>query len=82
MNVSDLINTLQAIQAEHGDVPVLMRGYNDYGHVAATEATAESCYCTGAEADGDVRRALILEKDREAIKQAVVGPAFFVAVIE
>ena len=82
MNVSDLINTLQAIQAEHGDVPVLMRGYNDYGHVAATEATAEPCYRTGAEFDWDVIRALVLEKNRGAIKQAVVGPSFFVAVIE
>lgn len=77
MKISDLINTLQAIQAEHGDVPVLMRGYNDYGHVAVTEATAEPCYRTGVEFDGDVIRVFVLEKDRGDIKQAVVGPSFF-----
>lgn len=78
MKVSELITALAAIQNEHGDVPVLMDGWNDCGHVEVDSVSTDCCRRTDAADDGEIIRRHVLS---DGSFDAGSDGAFVVAVV-
>lgn len=82
MKLSELIAKLESMRTEHGDIPVLMSGWNDTGHVAVQSVSVEDCYQTDSAQDSDMRRTHLLARDDENGFSRRVGSPFAVVVIE
>lgn len=84
MKIRALIAALQSIEAEHGDVDVLMTGWNDTGHVAVSTVNAEACRLTLDAHDGEAARSRVLVRDLADGRSSAAtrGEPFTVAVIE
>lgn len=83
MKIDHLIAELKAIQVEHGNVDVLMSGFNDTGYVAVEGLSAEDCQHTRHARDGEVVRKHVLQRQPKDRRTDVDdgAPVFKVAVI-
>lgn len=82
MKLSELIAKLESMRTEHGDMPVLMSGWNDTGHVPVRVVSVGDCYKTDNHHDNDMRRTHMLASDDENGFSKRLGAPFAVVVIE